>query len=120
MKHTIYAAMLLLPLATVTSCGNNAGGGGISQQGSSPATDLSASRQLAWDANSESDLAGYMVYTATTSGAYGSPVAVIPSNQSSYTIPTLPAGHTYFFSVTAYDTSGRETTYSNEVSLTRP
>ncbi|MCK5254765.1 MAG: hypothetical protein KAQ81_01990, partial [Deltaproteobacteria bacterium] len=35
-----------------------------------------ASLNLAWDANSEEDLAGYKIYFGATSGNYGTPIAV--------------------------------------------
>jgi fibronectin type 3 domain-containing protein len=71
---------------------------------------------LTWNANTESDLAGYKVYRATASGAYGAPIAAIPGNTTSYTAIGLQFGTTYFFVVTAYDIAGNESAYSNEVS----
>jgi hypothetical protein len=71
---------------------------------------------LTWNANTESDLAGYKVYRATASGAYGAPIAAIPGDTASYTATGLDFGTTYFFVVTAYDKAGNESAYSNEVS----
>ncbi len=70
---------------------------------------------LTWNGNHESDLAGYKIYRATASGAYGAPIAVITGNTTSYTVTGLTAGTTYFFVVTAYDTAGNESSRSNEV-----
>lgn len=70
--------------------------------------------KLAWDANTESDLAGYKLYIGTASGTYDSNIDV--TNVTEYTIPNLTVGTTYFFVGTAYDTSGNESGYSNEVS----
>ncbi len=75
----------------------------------------SSSITLTWNANTEKDLAGYKVYRATSSGAYGAPIAAIPSNTTSYTATGLPKA-TYFFVITAYDIAGNESAYSNEVS----
>jgi fibronectin type 3 domain-containing protein len=71
---------------------------------------------LQWDANIESDLAGYKVYIGTNSGVYYSSVDV--GNTTTTTIGNLKAGVTYYFAATAYNTSRLESGYSNEVSYT--
>lgn len=77
--------------------------------------DIFASQiRLAWDPNTESDLAGYKVYYGTTSGTYGTPIDA--GNVTTYTMTGLTLGQTYFITVTAYDTSPNESGYSNEVS----
>jgi len=86
---------------------------------------------LAWDANTEPDLAGYGIYYDTDSGDpyYGtggsdgdSPVDMSldqdedpDPNVVQFTLYDLPEG-TYFFAVTAFNTAGIESGYSNEVS----
>ena len=70
---------------------------------------------LSWDPNTEPDLAGYKVYYGTASHSYGPPIVV--GKQTTYTVTGLGIG-TYFFAVTAYDTSGNESGFSNEVSKT--
>jgi hypothetical protein len=72
--------------------------------------------KLAWNPNIESDLAGYKVYYGTASGTYGTPINV--GNVTTYTLTGLTNGQMYFIAVTAYDTSDRESDYSNEVSGT--
>ncbi|NGZ61409.1 MAG: hypothetical protein CV081_13050 [Nitrospira sp. LK265] len=76
----------------------------------------SSSVTLTWNANVESDLAGYRVYRATSSGTYGAPIATIQGNTPGYIATGLQFGTTYFFVVTAYDIAGNESAYSNEVS----
>jgi hypothetical protein len=71
---------------------------------------------LSWNASTESDLAGYKVYQGTGSGTYGAPITTLPKTTTSFTATGLQNGTTYFFVVTAYDNSGNESTYSNEVS----
>jgi hypothetical protein len=66
---------------------------------------------LAWDPVSASTLAGYKMFVGTTSRTYGTPTNV--GNVLTYTVSGLSAG-TYYFAVTAYDTSGNESGYSNE------
>ena len=58
-------------------------------------------------------LAGYKVYLGTSTGGYS--VQIDIGNINPYTVTLLPAG-TYYFAVTAYNTSGDESGYSNEVS----
>ena len=69
---------------------------------------------LAWNANAESDLAGYKVYSGTSSGRYGAPVDV--GKSTSYQFSNLKLGTTYYFAVTAYDVNGNESLRSSEVS----
>jgi fibronectin type 3 domain-containing protein len=67
---------------------------------------------LAWDASESEDTVGYNVYYGNSSRNYGTPIDV--GDQTSYTIANLADG-TYYFSVTAYDSAGNESIYSNEV-----
>ena len=85
---------------------------------------------LQWDANTESNRAGYRIYYDTDSGPpYGgmeaaegdSPIDVKiadveAGDTAQYTLTGLNDDETYFFAVTAYNTSGSESGYSNEVS----
>ncbi len=68
---------------------------------------------LTWDPNSEADLAGYKLHYGTSSGSYDQ--VVNAGNQTFGTISNLTSGQTYYISVTSYDTSGNESTNSNEV-----
>ncbi|MFQ5455433.1 MAG: fibronectin type III domain-containing protein [Nitrospirota bacterium] len=77
---------------------------------------------LSWNANTEPDLAGYMVYYGTSSHNY---IQVrgkgeLTGLNTTYTIQNLTEGVTYYFAVTAFDTSGNESNYSNEVSKIIP
>src|SRR5947208_13308994 len=65
---------------------------------------------LAWDASTGA--AGYKVHFGTASRVYGTPVDVGAS--TTYTVTGLAAG-TYYFAVTAYDSSGVQSDFSNEV-----
>ena len=68
---------------------------------------------LTWDPNSESDLGGYNVHQGTSPGIYGIPID--NGNNNSYSISGIQEGVTYYFAVTAYDTSGNESSPSNEM-----
>ncbi len=76
---------------------------------------FAANATLTWNANSEVDLAGYKVYFGTSSGAYGPAINI--GKQTNYTVTNLGIG-TYYFAVTAYDTSGNESPFSLERSKT--
>ena len=80
---------------------------------SSPKT---ASATVSWNANTESDLAGYRIYVGTRSGSYGVVGPFEVTNSTSFTIPNLPTGTTYYFAVSAFDKSGNESAKSVEVS----
>ncbi len=68
---------------------------------------------LQWDPNTEPDLAGYKVYFGTASRQYGPPIVI--GLEASYTFQGLPAG-AYYFAVTAFNSAGLESSFSNEVS----
>ena len=80
---------------------------------------------LQWGANTEPDLAGYKVYYKADSSSLpfdgigategSSPIDV--HNQTSTTISGLDPAHAYYFAITAYNTSGVESSYSNIVSI---
>ncbi len=71
---------------------------------------------LFWSANTESDLAGYKVYRATSSGGYSVPIATLTAGTTQYISSGLAKGSTYFFVITAYDQAGNESPYSSETS----
>lgn len=73
------------------------------------------SATLMWNANTETDVVGYKIYRATASGAYGAPVATL-DKVTSYVATGLQTGTTYFFVITAFDSAGNESAFSNEVS----
>lgn len=82
-----------------------------------PAVALAGSAILHWQPNTDSDLAGYRVYYGTASRSYG-PYIPVGKDVTSYTLNGLVDGKTYYFALTAVDTSGNESGYSVEVSKT--
>ncbi|MBI5192590.1 MAG: fibronectin type III domain-containing protein [Nitrospirae bacterium] len=70
------------------------------------------------DGTTLTDLSGYKVYYGTSSGTYNSTVDA--GNVTTTNIINLTEMVTYYFVVTAYDTAGNESNYSNEVSKTIP
>ena len=88
---------------------------------------LAGSATLSWDPNTEPDLAGYKIYYGTSPrtgtdpkicGLCGYSNRVDVGNVTTYTFNNLTNGQTYYFSVTAYDTSNNESAFSNQVSKT--
>lgn len=82
------------------------------------------SKRVQWAMNTESDLAGYIVYYGTASRVYSSlSTGVLLSGDGSTGTPNkvitgLADNTTYYFAVTAYDQTGNESTFSAEVSVT--
>ena len=80
---------------------------------------------LAWtppttnvDGSPLNDLAGFMIYYGAYPGNYTRSIDLPDPGATNYTVTNLTDGGTYFFAVTAYDTSGNESDYSNEVGKT--
>jgi hypothetical protein len=72
---------------------------------------------LVWEPNTD-QVSGYNVYWGTASGVYTrkSDAGLVVTK----TVSNLAANTRYFFAVTAYDSAGRESGYSNEVSIVVP
>lgn len=74
---------------------------------------------LAWDA-SASTVAGYNIYRSTISGSAYVKVNSLLLSGLSYADQTVQRATTYYYVVTAVDSSGDESTYSNQVSAPVP
>ncbi len=66
-----------------------------------------------------SEIAGYRIYYGVAPGQYDNSVDTGDGSTEGYTLTGLAPGKTYYLVVTSYDTSGRESAYSSEVSVTR-
>ncbi|RJQ50671.1 MAG: hypothetical protein C4526_11360 [Nitrospiraceae bacterium] len=62
------------------------------------------------------DLSGYIIYYGAESGKYSQGLDV--GNVLMYTIYDLFSDSSYYFAVAAYDSSGNESDFSNEISVT--
>jgi hypothetical protein len=80
---------------------------------------------LAWDpptTNTDgtplTNLAGYKIYYGTTSGSYTNTIDA--GNVTASVVTDLVDGLAYYFAVTAYNSAGGESSFSNEISKTTP
>ena len=73
---------------------------------------------ITWNNNTESDLAGYRVYYGTMPGGYDYVLDARYNNQ--IYVSGLEEGLPYYFAVTAYDWSGNESDFSEEVQTVIP
>ena len=73
---------------------------------------------LAWNANTEPDVAGYRVYYGVASRTYTNMTDV--GNITTNRIAGLVEGVNYFFAVSAYNAAGAESDFSDEVSYLVP
>ena len=77
-----------------------------------------SSLKISWNPNTESDLGGYRIYYGNASRNYSHALNV--GNTTSVTIDGFFEGYTYYLAVTAYDYSGNESSFSQEVSVAVP
>lgn len=115
-----FIAILIMILA---GCG---GGGSSSNNGTGSSNGGgNVAGRLTWDAPTSNtdgspatDVAGYKIYYGTVSGTYTASIDV--GNSTSIQMATLsasvPVPGLYYIAVTAYDTAGNESVYSNEIS----
>ncbi len=68
---------------------------------------------LEWDASTGTNVAGYKVHYGTADGVYDQTVDA--GNVLTCTVTGLETGRTYYFVATAYDSTGLESGYSNQV-----
>lgn len=67
------------------------------------------------DPNVDSDLAGYKFYAGSASRVYDG-TKTVTSTSPAATFTGLDNGLTWYFSATAYDTAGNESTFGAELS----
>jgi hypothetical protein len=74
---------------------------------------------LTWNPSTDT-VAGYKVYRATTSGGPYTELGTNLDASASFTDNSANSGMTYYYIVTAVDSLGNESAYSNQVSATVP
>ena len=102
LKHLILVSLLL----------------GSSIIGLIPGVALCTDITIAWDANNEFDLAGYILFYGTSSRSYSNSIDV--GNNTQYTLTGLIDGTTYYFAAKAYNTFDIKSDHSKELVYTLP
>ncbi len=115
LRKMLTGSLCLALVLGLFGCGGEEGGSGSGSQS------VGQTISLSWDAPSTnsngstlSDLLGYKVYYGNSSGDYTKMLVV--ENASFCEISFLSPG-TWYFSVTAYDSQGNESDFSNEAVL---
>ena len=75
--------------------------------------------ELSWAASTSAGIVGYIVYRATEAGSYGKLDSALVTGLK-FTDATVAAGTTYKYVVTAVDTLGLESTYSEPITAAVP
>ncbi len=71
---------------------------------------------LTWEANSEVDLSNYKIYRTTQSGSYESPwIKEVSGNLTGFTDSSVVSGGTYYYKISAVDSSYNESELSDEI-----
>ena len=120
-KYTLLIA-LVLSTSLLTACGGN-GSSSRTSTATSQVIEVTDRVNLSWAAPTTrsdntylhaSELAGYRVYYGTSSSNLAPLVELSDESMTEYTVEDLPAG-SYYFAVSAYDTEGRESGYSQMI-----
>lgn len=83
-----------------------------------PIITFASTIEVSWNANSESDIAGYRIYVGNSSGNY--PTVIDVGNVLIFDITNAIETSTYYIAVTAYNTSSLESEKSDEIFITVP
>jgi fibronectin type 3 domain-containing protein len=98
------ALLLTVLLVSAVGCGGSSSG--------------QHSVHLSWKASVSNNVVSYNIYRATVPNSYGLLVSMHPT--TSYTDSTVQSGQTYHYVVTAVDSAGGESSYSNRVEVAIP
>jgi fibronectin type 3 domain-containing protein len=102
------AALSACSLSSSSSGGGGGGGGGSGPH----------SVNLSWNASSSNNIVGYNVYRGTLPESYA--LLTSMNATTSYTDSAVQNGQTYYYVVTAVDSAGVESAYSNQTQALIP
>jgi Abnormal spindle-like microcephaly-assoc'd, ASPM-SPD-2-Hydin len=107
---------------TLTVNSNSATGGTTQVTLSGTGTAVQHGVDLSWDAPSSSSdpVAGYNIYRSTDGGGSFTKLNASPDGQVDYDDNAVQSGTTYVYEVKSVDSSGVESSASNQISLTVP
>ncbi len=83
-----------------------------------PDNAIAGQAALTWNASTDPSVAGYNIYFGNASRSYSGKLNA--GKSTSYMVPNLTGGATYYFAVTAYNSAGIESSFSNEASVIIP
>jgi len=83
-------------------------------------TIIGTSVLLSWDASSSSATWGYNVYRSNVSGSGFTRINLSPVSALTYADTLVASGQTYYYVVTAVDSSGNESGFSNQIQESIP
>lgn len=122
----VSAGLILTPnqAATLTmtfspaGLGNDTGSVSVASNATNSPVAISLSGEshtvsLSWTASTSTGVTGYYVYRGTTSGQYAKLNASAPATSTTYTDTTIQAATTYYYVVTAVNSSNVESVYSS-------
>lgn len=99
--------VVALPAFTITVAAAGSGGNAVTLSWQAPTENS--------DGTTLSDLKGYKVHYGHASKSYSDVIQVANPGLTTYVVQNLPAGR-YYFAVTAYNSTGQESSLSAEVS----
>ena len=109
-------------VSVVTTAAESGGGGADTTAPQTPTGLFAAAGDgeviISWNANSETDLAGYNVYRSETSGIGHTLLTPTSSSSDELRDSSVTNGTPYFYKISAEDTTGNESAFSSEVSAT--
>lgn len=85
-----------------------------------PPLAIAGSIKLQWDANKETDLAGYKVYKSRTGRKPFTHVATVTAPSTTVTLANISTALPHVFAVTAFNNTSSESGYSNRVKTAVP
>jgi hypothetical protein len=75
---------------------------------------------LSWEASTSEHITGYNVYRSTSSSAAPTKINSKLDPDTTYADATVASGHTYYYSTTAVNSSGKESAHSERVEVAVP
>jgi hypothetical protein len=107
---------------TVKACQYDSGGTVASPSPTPTPTPTLGTATLGWSASTDPRVLGYRIYWGTAPGNYTQArgAGLAAGTATSYVVRSLPTGRTYYFAVTAYDSTGTESAFSAEASKVIP
>jgi hypothetical protein len=104
-------------LALVSNASNSTATQSLTGNGTAP---VQHSVSLAWNASTSSNVTGYNIYRGTISGGPYTRINASLNPSTNDTDSSVQSGQTYYYVVTAVDSSANESSYSNEVQAIIP